>query len=162
MEMMLIGPGIWQKPLRLNNMAGEFPTAPDSFEGYQVGIDAVDCMKFKDSISRTPRMLERLFSESELSECADSPRRHLRLAARFGAKEAVWKLLGVGLGGVDFKDVEIKSEKSGKPVIFLHGRALKLADSKGVRDISISLTHTNNVAIAIAIAKNYKYGNEKA
>ncbi|NNN20432.1 MAG: holo-ACP synthase [Acidimicrobiales bacterium] len=140
----------------------EFPTAPNSVEGYQVGIDAVDCMKFRDSLKRTPRMLNRLFSESELLECAESPRRHLRLAARFGAKEAVWKLLGVGLGGVDFKDVEVKSEKSGKPSVFLHGRALKLADAKGMHDISISLTHTNSVAIAIAIAKKNNDGKDSA
>src|SRR5207244_1946900 len=69
-----------------------------------------------------------------------------RLAARFGAKEAVMKALGVGLGAFKLRDVEVMRKRGGAPVVALHGKAAVLADERGVTAWHLSLTHTDSMA----------------
>ena len=76
-----------------------------------------------------------------------------RLAARFAAKEAVMKALGVGLGAFGFHDVEVVRTDSGEPELVLRGRAVELAAERGVGRWHLSLTHTEHQAQAIAIAE---------
>ena len=115
-----------------------------------VGIDAVDVDRFATIVARRPRLLERLFSEGERADAAGSA---ARLAARFAAKEAVMKVLGVGLGAFPMRDVEVVRLPSGAPALRLHRAAQRLALGRGVQRWHLSLTHTALTAQAIALAE---------
>ena len=114
-----------------------------------IGIDAVDVARFRRVLDRTPGVAGRLFTEAELGVEGD---RVPRLAARFAAKEAVMKALGVGLGAFAFREVEVVRAPSGQPDLVLSGSAASLAAARGVRTWRVSLTHTTAVAEAVAVA----------
>lgn len=97
-------------------------------------------------------MADRLFTAAELAYGRRWRDPAPRLAARFAAKEAVMKALGVGLGAFAFHDVEVVSADSGAPSLVLHGGAEELADGLGVSDWRLSLTHTDSLAQAVAVA----------
>ncbi|MEY2398259.1 MAG: holo-[acyl-carrier protein] synthase [Actinomycetota bacterium] len=112
-----------------------------------LGVDAVDVARFDALLQRQPRMRERLFTDRERSVLATP-----RLAARFAAKEAVMKALGVGLGGFGWHDVETQRTESGAPELVLRGQAALLAGEKGITRWMVSLTHTDTTAIAVVTA----------
>ena len=74
------------------------------------------------------------------------------LAARFAAKEAVMKALGVGIGAVALREVEVRRDVAGAPEVVLHGRAAALAAARGVTGWRLSLSHTAGSAMAVALA----------
>ncbi len=115
-----------------------------------VGIDAVDVARFSLILSRRAGFEARVFTALERSTCGSSVN---RLAARFAAKEATMKALGVGLGAFSFHDVWIEQEPSGRPVLRVAGRAGDLADRAGVHRWHVSLTHTEVVAEAVVVAE---------
>jgi len=116
-----------------------------------VGIDVVDVPRFEIVLGRRPRIVDRLFTEGEQR---DARGRAERLAARFAAKEAVMKSMGVGAGSVPWKSIEVKRAPSGAPSVALHGAAAELAAARGVAEIHISLTHTAITAAAFVIASS--------
>ena len=116
-----------------------------------VGIDVVDVPRFELVMGRRPRIVERLFTEGEQRTARMKPE---RLAARFAAKEAVMKSLGVGAGSVPWKSIEVVKAPSGAPSILLHGAAAELAASRGVNDVKISLTHTAMTAAAFVVSSS--------
>ena len=117
-----------------------------------IGIDAVDVDRFRRLLARRPAAAARLFTEHEQGFGARwrDPAPHL--AARFAAKEAVMKALGVGIGAFAFRDVEVLSAPSGAPSLVLRGEAEALAGRLGVEAWHVSLTHTDAVAQAVAVA----------
>ena len=115
-----------------------------------VGIDAVDVERFAAVLARRPALVERLFTDGERADAGGSV---LRLGARFAAKEAVMKALGVGLGAFKLREVEVVRLASGAPEVRLHGAAAALAAERGVRRWHLSLTHTALTAQAIALAE---------
>jgi holo-[acyl-carrier protein] synthase len=117
-----------------------------------IGVDAVDVDRFRASLARTPSLAGRLFTAGELAYAARRSDPTERLAARFAAKEAVMKALGVGLGAFAFRDVEVVRATSGEPALRLTGGAAVLAADRGVRQWRVSLTHTATTAIAVAVA----------
>ena len=114
-----------------------------------VGIDIVDVARFALALERHPKLSQRLFTEQERSDAKSRPE---RLAARFAAKEAILKTLGVGIGAVPWHSIEIHREQSGAPSVRLHGAALELATRQGVTGLHVSLTHTDQTAAAFAVA----------
>jgi holo-[acyl-carrier protein] synthase len=118
-----------------------------------VGIDAVDVERFRRSLERTPSMRERLFTAEELEYVAPKADAVPSLAARFAAREAVMKALGVGLGAFGFHDVWVRREPSGVPRLVVGGAAATLADAAGVTAWHLSITHTRLVAIASVVAE---------
>ena len=118
-----------------------------------IGVDAVDVERFRTVISRRPAVLERLFTDAERAFAGAMSDPGPRLAARFAAKEAVLKALGVGIGAAGFRDVEVVRERDGAPRLALSGRAATLADRRGVRRWHVSLTHTDLVAVASVVAE---------
>jgi len=118
-----------------------------------VGLDAVEVERFRRSLARTPTMAERVFTAHELAYARLREDPTERLAARFAAKEAVMKALGVGLGAFGFHDVEVVHTESGEPQLTLRGRASELSEERGVTRWHLSLTHTAHQAQAIAIAE---------
>lgn len=117
-----------------------------------LGIDAVEVDRFRTVLRRTPGVATRLFTDGERAAGARRRDPAQRLAARFAAKEAVMKALGVGLGAFRFHDVEVVNAPSGKPELVLRGKAAALAESQGVSDWRLSLTHTDQTAHAVAVA----------
>jgi holo-[acyl-carrier protein] synthase len=116
-----------------------------------VGIDVVDVPRFEIVLGRRPRIVDRLFTEGEQRDARGKAE---RLAARFAAKEAVMKSMGVGAGSVPWKAIEVKRAPSGAPSVVVHGAAAELAAERGVDEFHISLTHTAMTAAAFVIASS--------
>ena len=111
----------------------------------------VDIVKVERVEKLSPSACERLFTSKEREYCEKSPLlRAERFSARFAAKEAVLKALGTGLSaGIRWHDIEVIRTDSGAPSIQLYGKALEYAQSKGVTQVLISLSHDGGIAIAM-------------
>lgn len=116
------------------------------------GIDMIENKRVEEGIARLgERFLNRFFTAGEREDCNDKPH---RLAARLAGKEAVSKALGTGIGDVSWVEIEIRCDKRGRPTLHLHGAAAELAESMGLVEWDISLTHTDEYASAVAVASN--------
>ena len=118
-----------------------------------LGTDLVEVPRFRLAMQRRgDRLLERLFSDAEREYAAKQKDPSKSLSARFGAKEAVMKAMGVGLWKFKLRDIEVARAKSGAPSVTLHGRAAEMAAERGIVEWHLSLTHTETTALAVAIA----------
>lgn len=117
-----------------------------------VGIDVVCVRRFRRALERQPLLTGRLFSREEQAYAARFANPAPRLAARFAAKEAAVKALGVSLFAVRFSDLEVGRRPGGAPVLEVRGRALTLARRRGVSRFLLSLTHTDEAAQAVVLA----------
>jgi holo-[acyl-carrier protein] synthase len=117
------------------------------------GLDLVECRRIEESISRFgDRFLERLFHPSERAYGQSQKFSTRHFAARFAAKEAISKAFGTGIGPeLGWLDLEILRKESGEPYVCLHGKALDLLQKKKGHRILLSLTHTDQHALATAI-----------
>ena len=118
-----------------------------------IGVDVVEIERFRRSLERTPTMRERLFTPIELEYVAPKVDPVPSLAARFAAREAVMKSLGLGLGAFGFHDVWVERADSGAPSLVFAGKALALARQAGVQRWHLSLTHSDLVAVAYVVAE---------
>lgn len=118
-----------------------------------IGVDVVEIERFRRSLERTPSMRQRLFTASELAYVEPKADPVPSLAARFAAREAVMKSLGVGLGAFGFHEAWVERAESGAPFLVLDGRAADLANSAGVTRWHLSLTHSALVAVAYVVAE---------
>ncbi len=119
-----------------------------------LGIDLVEVARIEQSIARHgERFLRRIYTESEIAYCAGMKMPAPFYAARFAAKEAVSKALGTGIGAAcGWLDIEVRRKASGAPFIVLHGSAAETARRLGIASVLISLSHTEQTAIAQALA----------
>jgi holo-[acyl-carrier protein] synthase len=117
-----------------------------------LGTDLVEVARFRLALERRAALPERLFSDDERAYAFRQKDPSKSLAARFGAKEAVMKAMGVGLWKFRFRDVEVVRAKSGAPSISLTGRAAEMAVERGITTWHLSLTHTETTAMAVTIA----------
>jgi holo-[acyl-carrier protein] synthase len=118
------------------------------------GVDLCEVERIRKAITSPHgrRLLERVFTPREIAYAERKANPYERFAARFAAKEAVMKALGVGLGRFPFRDVEVVRARSGAPGLLLHGKAAALAEERGVVEWRISLTHSELIAAAIVVA----------
>jgi len=116
-----------------------------------IGTDLVDIERMRSIIGRRPRFVERVFTPGEREYCLATRDPSERFAARFAAKEAVLKTLGVGLGGADFGDIEVVRQPSGQPELRITGRAANLADEQGIVRWLVTLSHSENLAQAFVM-----------
>ena len=118
------------------------------------GIDLVDCPRIEEMIKRHgERFINRVFTSAEQAYADKNKNRVEKYAGRFAAKEAVLKLMGTGWRGkIAWTDIEIINNSIGQPQITLDGEVKKIADHFGITEVSISITHTANFAIASAVA----------
>lgn len=117
-----------------------------------LGIDAVDIDRFRAVLARRPGMESRVFTAGELEYASGLVDGAPSLAARFAAKEAVMKALGVGLGAFGWQDVEVVRLEGGQPTLVVSGTAAALASEQGIGKWRISLTHTDALAEAVVAA----------
>jgi holo-[acyl-carrier protein] synthase len=118
-----------------------------------IGIDVVDIERFRRSLERTPTLRDRLFVAAELAYAEPQADPVPSLAARFAAREAVMKALGLGLGAFDFHDVWVDRAPTGAPSLVVTGRAVELAREAGVVRWHLSLTHSASIAAAYVVAE---------
>ena len=115
-----------------------------------IGVDIVENKRIAALIQKHgERFLNRVFTPQELNYCRG---RIPSLAARWAAKEAMSKAFGTGIGDVAFKEIEVLVNQRGKPNIILHGNAQKLAQEMGFNHILLSLSHTDDYAVAFVVA----------
>jgi holo-[acyl-carrier protein] synthase len=117
------------------------------------GIDVVEIDRIQHAIDRFgKRFLDRVFLAAEQAYCTRKRNSAESFAARFGAKEAAAKALGTGISyGVNWLEIEVVREPSGRPALRLHGRASQIAERLGVVRSSLSLTHSAQVAMASVV-----------
>ena len=118
------------------------------------GIDLVDFPRIEQMLDRHgKRFLDRIFTSAEQAYAASNRNRTEKLAGRFAAKEAVLKMLGTGWRGkIAWTDIEVVNDSMGKPVVTLSGEVKRIADNLNIGEVSMSITHTANFAIASAAA----------
>ena len=114
------------------------------------GIDLTDIPRIRKSIARFgSRFLERIYTPAEIAYCLRKRNAAESFAARFAAKEAAAKALGTGISyGVNWLEIEVTREPSGRPGLKFHGRAAQIAAALGVTNAALSLTHTGSLAMA--------------
>ena len=118
-----------------------------------IGSDLIDIRRVERVIERHgEQFLQRVYTEREIRFCQGRRRAIEQFAAHWAAKEAVMKALGVGLGAIDWYDVEVVRNDEGAPALVITGRAAELAADRGVSRWLLTLTHTSTMAEAIAVA----------
>ena len=115
------------------------------------GVDIIEIHRIARTLERYgDRFLRRIYTPGELEYCRGRPS---KLASRFAAKEATMKALGTGVRGVGWKDIEVTRAPSGAPSIQLHGRAQNRAERLGVLEISISMSDSQDHAVAFVVTR---------
>ncbi len=118
-----------------------------------MGIDVAEVPRIQAVIeSQKERFLRRVFTPEEAAYCEQFKNKYERYSGRFAVKEAAMKALGTGWSrGVRWVDLEIVRMRGGRPTLVLKGQARKIADALGVKNIVVSITHTEAQAIAQVI-----------
>lgn len=129
-----------------------------------LGLDVVEIARMERILARTPSFAAKVFSAEERAYCDATAHPAVHYATRFAAKEAVAKALGTGFSdGINVRDIEVRRNAKGRPYVVLSGRARVVADRIGLREIPISLsfTHAEAVACAMAITEGAVAASEK-
>ena len=120
------------------------------------GIDITEIPRIQHSVDRFgARFLDRIFTKEEKAYCLRKRNSAESLAARFAAKEAAAKALGTGISrGVTWREIEVVREPGGRPTLRFHGRAAQRAERMGARHAALSLTHSNEIAMASVVLED--------
>ncbi|HEY8177229.1 MAG TPA: holo-ACP synthase [Candidatus Limnocylindria bacterium] len=117
---------------------------------HEIGIDLVDIDRIIGVLERFPnRFRERVLTEAEARYCGNKVD---RIAGRWAAKEAISKVLGLGVRGVGWREIEILPNWAGAPQVRLHARAAARAAKLDLEDVTVSISHERKMATAVAIA----------
>ncbi len=116
----------------------------------EVGIDIIETSRIRTVLDpHDAHFLGRAYTGWEQRYCR---RNVLHLAGRWAAKEAVSKVLGLGVRGVGWREIEIRRTPMGQPTVLLHGRAEQRAKALGLRaPLSVSISHIRDLAVAVAV-----------
>lgn len=116
-----------------------------------IGTDIIEIERIKNLCLKNERFIFKTFTENEMSLFGDNLDRYSTIAGNFAAKEACTKVFGTGITGLNWKDMEILRDPAGKPLVNLHGNALKIAESMGIKKIFISISHCREYAVAYGL-----------
>jgi holo-[acyl-carrier protein] synthase len=116
-----------------------------------IGVDTMEIARFADALARRPRLAERCFTPDEAAYCRSRAYPPQHFAARFAAKEAVGKALGIGMRR--WQEVEVVRGPLGAPTAHMRGRCAERAQALGVTRMLIALTHSRTDAVAVAVAE---------
>ncbi len=115
-----------------------------------MGVDLVDIDRIVAVLGRHPeRFRRRILTDAEERYCRGRPE---RIAGRWAAKEAVSKVLGLGVRGVGWREIEVLPNRAGQPQVLLHARAAARADLLHLEEVSVSISHERRMAVAMAVA----------
>lgn len=116
-----------------------------------IGVDIIEIDRIKKAIAQGKEpFLKRIYTDDELRLYHN---KLSSLAARFAAKEAVFKALGIANSGISWKDIEILSDPGGKPIVNLYGKAKEQANSLSLSSMAVSISHSQSHAIAFAVGE---------
>jgi holo-[acyl-carrier protein] synthase len=120
------------------------------------GIDLVEIGRIQHAMDRYgKRFLDRVYLAAEQAYCLRKRKSAESFAARFAAKEAAAKALGTGISfGVNWLEIEVVRQPSGRPSLRFHGRAAQIAGGLGVVGSALSLSHTSEVAMASVVLED--------
>lgn len=114
----------------------------------ELGIDIIKVERIRDALARFgERFTKRILTDAERAYVRDRPE---TMAGRWAAKEAVSKVLGLGVRGVGWREIEIVRLPTGQPTVRLHDRALRRADQLGMSKVAVSISHEREYAVAVA------------
>ena len=117
---------------------------------HEIGVDVVEIDRIRLTLQRHPaRFRRRVLTPGEDRYCGN---RVERVAGRWAAKEAVSKVLGLGVRGVGWREIEVLPNRAGQPQVFLHERAARRAERLALEELTVSISHERGVAVAVAIA----------
>jgi holo-[acyl-carrier protein] synthase len=117
---------------------------------HEIGVDLVDIDRIVSVLARFPdRFRLRVLTDAEVRYCRHKPE---RIAGRWAAKEAISKVLGLGVRGVGWREIEILPDWAGAPQVRLHRRAAARARALGLEDVTVSISHERQTAVAVAVA----------
>jgi holo-[acyl-carrier protein] synthase len=121
-----------------------------------LGTDLIEIARIERSVERYgPAFLERIYTPGEIAYCQRKRNAAESFAARFAAKEAGAKALGTGISrGVSWREFEVRRQPGQRPELHLSGRALEIADRLGVRRLSLSLSHSETLSMAVVVAED--------
>lgn len=120
---------------------------------FGIGTDIIEIKRIKKAILRSPRFVERLFTEQELEYYKSRDMKVQHIAGGFSAKEAVLKALGTGLKGFRWKDIEVLRVMGGKPIVRFGGSIKKFIEDNRIAVIHVTISHSKEFATASAIAE---------
>ncbi|HTX21118.1 MAG TPA: holo-ACP synthase [Candidatus Aquilonibacter sp.] len=120
------------------------------------GIDIIEVARIAASLERFgERFGQRILLPDEMAYCLSHRHPAPFVAARFAAKEAISKAFGTGIGAaLNWRDMEIAHKESGEPFVILHGNGKKLFETRGAKQLHISISHTENYAAVVAILED--------
>jgi holo-[acyl-carrier protein] synthase len=119
-----------------------------------IGTDIVECLRIAQMIERHGELfINRVYTPLEISYCQSRKQSTQHYAGRWAAKEAILKALGTGWRrGISWRDVEVRNDQGGKPVVGLRGGARDAVELFGIRQILVSISHCRSHATAYAVA----------
>jgi holo-[acyl-carrier protein] synthase len=117
---------------------------------HEIGIDLIDIDRIVGVLQRFPdRFRLRVLTEREQRYVG---RKVERMAGRWAAKEAISKVLGLGVRGVGWREIEVLPNRAGAPQVLLHGRAARRAEALELDEVTVSISHERRLAVAVAVA----------
>jgi holo-[acyl-carrier protein] synthase len=117
---------------------------------HEIGVDLIDIDRITTVLARYPdRFRARVLTDAEARYCGGKAE---RIAGRWAAKEAVSKVLGLGVRGVGWREIEILPNWAGAPQVRLHARAAARAAAMELQDVTVSISHERRMAVAVAVA----------
>ena len=117
---------------------------------HEIGIDLIDIDRIVAVLAKHPdRFRLRVLTEGEQRYCG---RKAERIAGRWAAKEAISKVLGLGVRGVGWREIEILPNYAGAPQVQLYDRAARRAEALGLEEVTVSISHERRMAVAVAVA----------
>ena len=123
-----------------------------------IGTDIVECLRIAQMIERHGELfINRVYTPLEIRYCQSRKQATQHFAGRWAAKEAILKALGTGWRkGISWRDIEVRNDRSGRPVVGLRGGARDIVEQRGIREMLVSISHCRSHATAYALA----LGNE--
>jgi holo-[acyl-carrier protein] synthase len=156
------GPVSDSPDLALDSLASDLVASVGSGRIVAIGTDLVELDRFRVTLERTPTIVDRLYTVDERAYARKRNDPTERFAVRFAAKEAAMKAMGVGLGEVAFREIEVVRAKSGEPSLLLNGSAAQRAEELGIERLLITMTHSDVSAVAFVVALGSDPGAESA
>lgn len=119
-----------------------------------IGTDIIECLRIAQMIERHGELfINRVYTPYEIRYCSSRKQATQHYAGRWAAKEAVLKALGTGWRrGISWRDIEVRNDSQGKPVVGLRGGARDLVEQLGIREMLVSISHCRSHAMAYALA----------
>ena len=119
-----------------------------------IGTDIVECLRIAQMIERHGELfINRVYTPQEIRYCQSRKQATQHFAGRWAAKEAILKALGTGWRrGISWRDIEVRNDAMGRPVVGLRGGARDIVEQRGIREMLVSISHCRSHATAYALA----------